>query len=213
LPGESKKRVAVVPHLIQREAATGLCLLALLFVFSALVDAPLAEQANPGESPNPAKAAWYFMGLQELLLHLHPVFAICIIPLLIIAGFASLPYWPDATLPAARWFGGKKGARLALVSVVGSFLTVILAIIIDEYFFRATTSPQTEIIWLTRGILPLMSLGLLMVVFFMVIRKKNNYSKAQAVMALIMATSGFIIGLTVVGIWFRGPGMALTWPI
>jgi quinol-cytochrome oxidoreductase complex cytochrome b subunit len=213
VPGETKKRVSVIPHLIQREAATGLCLLALLFVFSALVDAPLAGQANPGESPNPAKAAWYFMGLQELLLHLHPIFAICIVPLLIIAGFASLPFWPEATLPAARWFGGNNGARLAMLCFAGSFLAVIMAIAVDEFIFRSTDSINTDIVWLTRGILPLLVAVLLLITFFIFIRRKNNNSKAKAVMAMVMTVSGFIFALTVVGIWFRGPGMALKWPM
>ena len=48
--------------------------------------APLGEPANPGMSPNPAKAPWYFVGFQELLIHLHPVFAVLVVPLLVRAG-------------------------------------------------------------------------------------------------------------------------------
>ena len=80
--GQRPVMVAAVPTLVAREAAVGFGLCALLLLFSALVDAPLTDIANPGASPNPAKAAWYFMGLQELLLHLHPTFAIFIVPLL-----------------------------------------------------------------------------------------------------------------------------------
>ncbi len=89
---QSTDRVAVNPHLLVRELATGLILLALVTIFAALVDAPLSEPANPGESPNPAKAAWYFMGLQELLLHLHPAFAIFVVPLLMLTGLLVIPF-------------------------------------------------------------------------------------------------------------------------
>ena len=68
------------PHLVNREFVVAMVLLAFLFIISSLFDAPLRERANPSFSPNPAKAPWYFMGLQELLIHFHPFFAIVVFP-------------------------------------------------------------------------------------------------------------------------------------
>ena len=115
----SLDRVSVNPHLIVKEIATALILLAILAIFSALIDAPLSEPANPGESPNPAKAAWYFMGLQELLLHFHPSFAIFIIPSLMLAGLFALPFVNKASLPEGLWFGGRKGMKPAVIDFPG----------------------------------------------------------------------------------------------
>jgi quinol-cytochrome oxidoreductase complex cytochrome b subunit len=204
-------RVRTVPHLIQREAAVGLVLLGLLFTFSALVDAPLADQANPGQSPNPAKAAWYFMGLQELLLHLHPSFAICIVPGLIILCFALIPFWQGAVLPPGVWFGGKRGRNLALLSSLGGFIAAVLLVVGDEKLFRLSEHVLNTRTWLTRGMLPLAAAVTLLVLFFLFLRRQS-YSRAEAVMALVLVTIGSISGLTAIGIWFRGPGMTLSWP-
>ena len=62
------QRVSTVPDLIVREAAVGLVLIALVLMISIFWNAPLREPANPGMSPNPVKAPWYFLGFQELLL-------------------------------------------------------------------------------------------------------------------------------------------------
>ena len=80
------------PNLVAREFVVALVLLAFLLVLSAIFDAPLRERANPSFSPNPAKAPWYFMGLQELLIHFHPFFAVVVFPVTIIAGSFWLPY-------------------------------------------------------------------------------------------------------------------------
>ena len=77
------------PDLLVREIAVALILIAFVLVVSIFFQAPLGEPANPGISPNPAKAPWYFLGFQELLLHFHPLFAVFVIPLLV--AIATLP--------------------------------------------------------------------------------------------------------------------------
>jgi quinol-cytochrome oxidoreductase complex cytochrome b subunit len=81
-----------MPHLIKREVAIALVVLATVLIIAMFVDAPLAEKANPGLSPNPTKAPWYFMGIQEMLMHFHPVVALLIIPALLVWGLLSIPY-------------------------------------------------------------------------------------------------------------------------
>lgn len=73
-------KVHVWPHLLVIEFVAALVCTAFLFVFSWLVNAPLLELANFNETPNPSKAPWYFMGLQELLTMFHPMVAGVTIP-------------------------------------------------------------------------------------------------------------------------------------
>jgi menaquinol-cytochrome c reductase cytochrome b/c subunit len=84
-------RVNVWPHLMAAEFMSLLVITALVTIFSIAVDAPLRELANFSQTPNPSKAPWYFLGLQELLRYFHPQVAGVTIPtVLILAWFA----WP-----------------------------------------------------------------------------------------------------------------------
>lgn len=84
--------VPVWPNLLFRELLVTLGFLALLTALSLVVDAPLEDPADPSHTPNPAKAPWYFVGLQELLVYFDPWLAGAAIPLLIVLGLAAIPY-------------------------------------------------------------------------------------------------------------------------
>ncbi|QGG93798.1 cytochrome b family protein [Actinomarinicola tropica] len=73
-------KVHTWPHLLAVEFVAALALTAFLFVFSVFVNAPLLTLANPNQTPNPSKAPWYFLGLQELLAMFHPMVAGVTIP-------------------------------------------------------------------------------------------------------------------------------------
>jgi menaquinol-cytochrome c reductase cytochrome b/c subunit len=85
-------RVNVWPHLMAAEFVSLLVVMALLTVFSIAVDAPLRELSNINQTPNPSKAPWYFLGLQELLRYLHPQVAGVTIPNVIIVVLIALPF-------------------------------------------------------------------------------------------------------------------------
>ena len=87
-----KTFVPVIPNLVAKELAVALVLLAVLFSMSIFVNAPLHDRADPGFSPNPAKAPWYFLGIQELLVHFHPFVGAIFIPLLFVAGLIWFPF-------------------------------------------------------------------------------------------------------------------------
>jgi hypothetical protein len=89
---EQGDRVNVFPHLLIEEFVSLLIMSVALIVFSTFVQAPLRELANPNLTPNPSKAPWYFLGLQELLRYFHPQIAGVIIPTLILVGLAAIPY-------------------------------------------------------------------------------------------------------------------------
>ncbi|MDP9388950.1 MAG: menaquinol-cytochrome c reductase cytochrome b subunit, partial [Actinomycetota bacterium] len=73
-------KVHTWPHLLIGEFVATMAMTAFLLVFSAVVNAPLLGMANPNRTPNPSKAPWYFLGLQELLTMFHPMVAGVTIP-------------------------------------------------------------------------------------------------------------------------------------
>lgn len=89
-PGDDK--VHTWPHLVRAEFLCTIFIIVLLIVWSLLVDAPLEEPANPARTPNPSKAPWYFLGLQEMLVFFDPWHAGVVLPTFIIMGLMVIPY-------------------------------------------------------------------------------------------------------------------------
>jgi hypothetical protein len=80
------------PYFVRVEFIAGLIMMLGLFVWSITIDAPLEEPANPAMTPNPSKAPWYFLGLQEMLVYFDPWLAGVVLPSLIIVGLMVIPY-------------------------------------------------------------------------------------------------------------------------
>ena len=90
---EPVDKVNTWPHLMLPEFISLMAMTAFLIFISAILQAPLLEEANPNITPNPAKAPWYFLGLQELLSYWDPQIAGVMIPLIIgVAAFMAIPY-------------------------------------------------------------------------------------------------------------------------
>ena len=90
---EPVDKVNTWPHLMLPEFISLMAMMAFLIILSAILQAPLLEEANPNITPNPAKAPWYFLGLQEALSYWDPQIAGVMIPLVIgLIGFAAIPY-------------------------------------------------------------------------------------------------------------------------
>jgi hypothetical protein len=87
-----KEKIHTWPYLARKEFLVAVLVVVILLAWSIFVDAPLEEHSNPNLTPNPAKAPWYFLGLQELLVYFDPWIAGAIIPLLIIVGLMLIPY-------------------------------------------------------------------------------------------------------------------------
>jgi len=203
-------RVTAVPNLLVREAAVGLTLVALVLLVAAIFDAPLGDPANPAMSPNPTKAAWYFLGLQELLLHLHPLFAVCVVPITTTLLLAILPFWKGAMLPGGRWFDGKREvARLALGFFCAGILLTVIVVGVDDYLLRQVLGASGGSSLVFRGVLPFVFSIILLVLGYRILRRKFNKTRAEAVMAGVAFHLSLVFSLTVIGIWFRGPGMQL----
>ena len=119
-------------HLVAREFVVALVLLAVLLILSVSFDAPLRERANPGFSPNPAKAPWYFMGLQELLIHFHPFFAIVVFPVSILIAAFWLPYIKMDEQNNGTWFLSGSAKKAGIYALISGFVFSVLFILISE---------------------------------------------------------------------------------
>ena len=101
-------------------------LLATLTIFSTFLNAPLRELANPNLTPNPSKAPWYFLGLQELLAYFHPTVAGVLAPTFVLVGAALVPYIDRANIHVTRPSERKFIVTLfSLFCVLGLFLTFV----------------------------------------------------------------------------------------
>jgi hypothetical protein len=89
---ETKDKLMVWPHLVYIELICLIFISLMLIVWSILVQAPIEQPANPTNSPNPSKAPWYFLGLQEMLVYFDPWMAGVVLPGLIIVGLMAIPY-------------------------------------------------------------------------------------------------------------------------
>src|SRR5438876_6352301 len=124
---EQGDRINVFPHLLIEEFVALLVVSVALVAFSTFVNAPLREMANPNLTPNPSKAPWYFLGLQELLRYFHPMIAGVIIPTLILVGLAAVPYVDrnPSTKPGDRKLAITLFTMLfmfgATLTIIGSF--------------------------------------------------------------------------------------------
>ncbi len=206
------QRAPSSPDLVVREGATALLVTAAVLLFSAFVDARLGAVANPGMSPNPAKAPWYFLGLQELLLHLHPLVAIVVLPVLAFVGVALLPYVPQEPGETGVWFASARGRRLAVVAVVVALFVTPLAVLVDDGLYRGSAALGAGAGILGGGVLPLLGLGVLLFAVHGALRRRLGATRWETAQTLCIALFVAFIVCTAVGIWFRGEGMALVWP-
>jgi quinol-cytochrome oxidoreductase complex cytochrome b subunit len=193
-------RIEVIPHLIVRELAVACAVTAVVMLMAALWDAPLGPEANPGLSPNPTKAPWYFAGLQELLLHLHPMMAVAVIPLSVLAALILLPFLPHPTDTAGIWFGTKSGRRYAAAAAIA-------ALMLTPIWVVGHASGLTFLAWLA----PLSGLTIVAGIYW-IVRGRLHAPPHLAIQSGITFLLTVFIVLTLTGIFFRGASMALQWP-
>jgi menaquinol-cytochrome c reductase cytochrome b/c subunit len=130
-------KVNVWPHLLLREAVAAFAVFAFVTVFSMVVNAPLRELANSNLTPNPSKAPWYFLGLQELLRYFHPMVAGVTIPGIALLALAATPYFDKN--PSMR----PENRKLAILMFT-MFMMFWSILVLSGSFFRG---PSFEWVW------------------------------------------------------------------
>ena len=130
-PGDDK--IHTWPHLVRSEFLCSIAVVLFLTIWALLVDAPLESPANPARTPNPSKAPWYFLGLQEMLVFFDPWHAGVILPTFIIVGLMVIPYidinpkgngyycWEARKWELLTFFAGFHILWVSLI-IIGTFL-------------------------------------------------------------------------------------------
>lgn len=192
-----EKLVMTFPNLIIREVICFQVVVIVLALVSLFVNAPLEGLANPQNTPNPAKAPWYFLGLQELLHSFPPIVAGVILPLLVVVALVVIPYFNVNIKREGLWIKNA-GTTFIKLSVVVS-LIIIITVFYDTYTITITT---------------ILLYVLVVIPFF--IKSKNRFvdwlakhSLSEWIMVwfVLIATV-----LTFVGTYFRGAGWSWIWP-
>lgn len=131
---DRKKTTIPLRELLVREFSFAALVTCILLLFAMFVDAPLGDMANPQLTPQNVKAPWYFLGAQELLLHVPPLVAVCVLPLLVGLFLVLLPFVGNRA--------GKPGAMLNLLFLGGTL--GLLALTVTGIWFRG---PGMIVVW------------------------------------------------------------------
>ncbi len=130
----SQSKTWVWPDLLYIEfIALILCSVALI-VWAVYLRAPLEEPANPAATPNPSKAPWYFLGLQEMLVYFDPWYAGVVLPLIIIAGLMAIPYIDNN--PKGNGYYTFHERKFAITMFLFGYLALWVFMIITGTFLR-----------------------------------------------------------------------------
>ena len=132
-PGWARE-VQVWPYLLRMEFLVAIIVTFILMVWSITLDAPLEEPANPSLTMNPAKAPWYFLGLQEMLVYFDPWMAGVVLPTLILVGLMVIPYMD--TNPLGNGYYTYKQRKFAIWAFFFGFIVLWLSMVVIGTFIR-----------------------------------------------------------------------------
>ena len=198
-----------MPHLFYAELGVFMLTTLVCVALALISDAPLKELANPGVPENPAKAPWYFLGLQELVSFSAFIGGIGI-PAIVLAGLGLIPYLDREEAGTGEWFGGGGGravVRQALLVGFGASIAIEAFAIrfgwIREWYLDV---PQLVVTILNPGTLLAAAYG----VYSVWLVKRHRSTRAGALGLFTCFLCGFLV-LTVIGTYFRGPNWMFYW--
>lgn len=129
---QREEELLVWPDLVFIEFISAVLFTVLIVALAVLVDAILLDRANPAVTPNPSKAPWYFLNLQELLLHMHPALAGVIVPTVALIALGAIPYWDNTAEGQGEWLSTPRAWLNTYVGAgVGSIGTLLLILFDD----------------------------------------------------------------------------------
>jgi menaquinol-cytochrome c reductase cytochrome b/c subunit len=186
------------PHLLLREAIAAQILTVAVVLVALFWDAPLEQLANPLLTPNPAKAPWYFLGLQELLHYFPPFVAGIILPGLVVLALIVIPYFNVNIEGAPIWERNPARHFRIYVAVIVA-VTVLLALFEAWTVLAPTLLIAAVLIW---SYFAKSEAG-----------RAARYFRSRPLSWWLMTWFVFVaVILTLVGTFFRGPGWSWVWP-
>lgn len=182
-----------------------------IFLFSLFKQAPLDELANPMVTTDPAKAPWYFVGLQELLEHMHPTLAGIAIPTLLVLFLIALPYVDHSWARPGVWFSSPRGKRITGLTTLYTLIVMPAYILLDNTFTLRELLRDLAPTWVSQWFLPGGILITLVIIPLLVLWLKGaNRHEYMLALFTVMIVSAVVF--TVSGFLFRGPGFKLYLP-
>ncbi|MCH7945331.1 MAG: cytochrome b N-terminal domain-containing protein [Armatimonadetes bacterium] len=201
--------VASWPHLLRAELAVFMATVLICVVLALAFDAPLKELANPAVPENPAKAPWYFLGLQEMVSY-SAFMGGMLIPGIVIVGLSLIPYLDREKEDAGVYLGMRGSRKIAWWSLVFGFVSSVLAVAIPiQYGWLRDWFPDINQLWII-FINPGSILTLMFVAWSIWVLKRFNSTRLSAVALFTCFLIGFIV-LTYVGSEMRGPNWDFYW--
>lgn len=201
--------VPSMPHLFYAEMGVFMLTVLICLALALTANAPLKELANPSVPENPAKAPWYFLGLQEMVSHSAFMGGVAI-PAIVLLGLGLIPYLDRERSGTGLWFGGPGGLPLVLRSIAyglgAAFLVEAIAIRfgwLQQWFPGA---PHLLILLGNPGTV----LTLLYAVYSILTVRRYDSTRAGALALFTCFLCGFVL-LTVIGYHFRGPNWEFYW--
>ena len=201
--------VPSMPHLFYAELAVTMLTLFVCLALAIASDAPLKELANPNVPENPAKAPWYFLGLQELVAFSAFMGGIGI-PVIVLIGLGLIPYLDREETGAGEWFGGPGGWPLVQRSLA---IGLASALIVEGFVIRFgwirewfPSVPQLVVTLINPGTL----LTAIYAAYSVWLVYRHQSSRAGALGLFTCFLCGFVV-LTVIGTYFRGPNWVFYW--
>ena len=129
---EREEELLVWPDLVFVEFICAVLFTVTFVVLSTIFDAPLLNRANLDITPNPSKAAWYLVALQELLLHMHPALGGVIAPSIGLVIIAAFPYIDRSTEGQGAWFATPNAVKITLFSAAFASIFTVALILYDQ---------------------------------------------------------------------------------
>lgn len=194
---EDDDMVMTVPNLVIREVIAFMILVIVLSVVSLLFNAPLEWQANPQHTPNPAKAPWYFLGLQELLHYFPPVVAGVILPTLVVLALIAIPYFNVNLKQEGLWKQHRPQTLAITLVAIGAMCALLL--LFHVYAMLIPTLAMTLLM-----LIPYFSHTQTGFIGWLSTRPLQWWVMTWFVVIVVV--------LTAIGTLFRGPEWSWTWP-
>ncbi len=206
---DHKEKVDVLPNLVLKEVMVASILIAFIFLISAFYNAPLLDEANPLKSPNPTKAPWYFLGVQELLLHLHPIFSAVVVPLAFGFFMIYLPWFNYKNHHTGVWFNSGLGKKLTIQSAIISMVFTFGLIYVLDYFLHFDIWLVNWPSWISTGVIPLLLYSLPVSGYLFCIHKKHQSNNTELIMSLTTIIFSSYLTMMMIALLLRGEGMLM----